>query len=226
MNSNNIDNELSNILNGNYDERERQEYERRRREEIFNYNYEMAQRAMNTSLRREEIARDASKRAREIAQETRKKIALILAGITLVTALTIPAAKEMHDDIKEHKAKISAINEGTGEIFELFAKYEEAKLSIKNENFTFANYINSTNPFSPEEVTPETVHKYYLVLKTLTSESELNAFFGILPYYNETGDIAYYRNFQDYLHKNGYSSEVEFKEEIEGTIGKGGKGGK
>ena len=197
-----MDTELSGILNKHSDNMQVQRDKEIKKQEIIQYNYELAQRAIATSTKREEIAREAAIRGKEITKERRKKVALILVGMATVVALSIPAVKNVGTAIDKYKDTSTAISIMQEEAIDNLSKY-----GLINENGEAFNIVEPNTSVSYQRLdisSPEEVYVY----KTILSDTEFNKLISSLSY----------SSFEEYLKVNGFSNEKEFVESMRESI--------
>ena len=182
------------------------EEERRReaakKQAIIEHNNMLKQRAIATSLRREEVAREAAIRGKEISKERRKKVALILVGMATVAALMTPVAIKTTEKVIDYRDTSIAVNAMQNEAIEELHKYGLINEDGKEFNVTEPNTSISYQRLdisSPEEV---------YIYDTILSDTEFTKLIGSLGY----------DNFEEYLKKNNFSSEKEFTNQMRENI--------
>lgn len=190
----NKDDALFDIINKHSDEIEEQRKEEYRKQSIIQDKCIIAQRAIATSLRREDIAKEAAIRGKEITKERRKKVALILVSIATVAALMTPVVKNVSENVKDYKDTSMAISAMQNEAMEELYKNGLINADGKELNITEANTSVSYKRLDisgPEEV---------YIYKTILSDTEFTKLINSLGY----------NSFEEYLENNNFSDEKDF----------------
>lgn len=211
MENSNIDIELFDIVNKHSDEVAIEKDQR-----IVEKNIALSVRAARESLRREEIAKEAAIRGKEITKERRKKVSLILVGMAAAIALSTPlinkAVHNAEQTINSINRQIDVGNALKSEQDIAIAKLQYYGLVTKDVNgYKFSEYNTSVGYQKLEISSPEEVYLY----KTILSDSEFNKLIGSISYNTETGETKYYGSFEEYLKNNNFSGEKEFEKEME-----------
>lgn len=200
----NRDDVLFNMINKHSDDgKERnRKIEEAKKQAIIDHNYMLTQRAIATSLRREEVAREAAIRGKEISKERRKKVALVLVGMATVAALMTPAVIKTTEKVIDYRDTSIAVSAMQNEAIEELYKYGLINVDGKEFNVTEPNTSISYQRLdisSPEEV---------YIYKTIIGETEFAKLIGSLGY----------DSFEEYLEKNNFSNEKEFTTQMRENI--------
>lgn len=198
----NRDDILFNMVNKHSDTMEEKRKEERRKEEIINYNYDLAQRAIATSLRREEIAKEAAIRGKEITSQRRKKVAIMLVAMATAALLMAPVVKTAVDNVNDYIDTKTAIS-----IMQDEAIDDLAENRLINIDGTVYNDTEPNTHISYQRLDISSLEEVY-IYKTILNDTEFNKLIGSLGY----------SSFEKYLASNGFSNEIEFAEKMRENI--------
>ena len=198
----NRDDILFDAVNKHSEEMKKQRDEENRRQEIINHNYYLAERAIATSLKKEEIAREAAIQGKEISEKRRKKTALILVGMATTLALLTPATKTAVDNFRTYRETSVAVakeqNEAIDKLYRKGLINDDGQAFTKTESNTSISY-QRLDVSSPEDV---------YIYKTILSDTEFNKLVSSLGY----------SSFGEYLISNGFDNEKEFTDTMKKNI--------
>ena len=198
----NRDDILFNMVNKHSDTMEEKRKEERRKEEIINYNYDLAQRAIATSLRREEIAKEAAIRGKEITSQRRKKVAIMLVAMATAALLMAPVVKTAVDNVNDYIDTKTAIS-----IMQDEAIDDLAENRLINIDGTVYNDTEPNTHISYQRLDISSLEEVY-IYKTILNDTEFNKLIASLGY----------SSFEKYLASNGFSNEIEFAEKMRENI--------
>ena len=200
----NRDDVLFNMINKHSDnvKEQNRKIEEAKKQAIIDHNYMLTQRAIATSLRREEVAREAAIRGKEISKERRKKVALILVGMATVVALMTPVAIKTTKKVIDYRDTSIAVGAMQNEAIEELHRY--GLISIDGMDFNVTEPNTSISYQRLDISSPEEVYIY----NTILNDTEFAKLIGSLGY----------SNFEEYLEKNNFSNEKEFTSQMRENI--------